>query len=295
MVMAGVDSQPVEYGGLMSPRELPDVTSDPLPLPELPAHLRPLADEIIHRGPEGLAALFGYIVEQTANDPTWNRLISETFAGTSLLPAGVPTDLDDGLIYKVKITLRGVRPAIFREVEIPNISLGELHEVIQTAMGWDDAHPHCFTIDGEEYGELNEEMSYDAWLDEESLSLGQLVETDQRKFTYEYDFGDSWSHDILISKPKPPQKDVVYPRVVKGELACPPEDCGGIWGYMQICELLNTPQADRSPDDKERMEWVGEFDPQQFSLETATNGLQELLAPIMPDSLKPKKSRPKSR
>lgn len=278
----------------MSPDEQPDDLPESLPLPELPPHLKPLADEIIQQGPTGLAALFGYIVQQTGNDPQWNALISETFAGTSLFPENADEDLDDGLIYKVKVTLRGFRPAVFREVEIPNMTLGELHGVIQVTMGWQNCHLHCFTIQGEQYGELNPEANYDAWLDEESLSLGLLVQSDQRKFTYEYDFGDSWEHDILISKPKPPQPGAVYPRCLKGELACPPEDCGGIYGYLQICELLNTPKSEWTPDDKQRMDWLGKYDPQQFSLETATKALKKLLDPIMPASLKAKKSRAKS-
>lgn len=279
----------------MSHHDLTDVADDLPPLPELAAHLRPLADEIIQQGPGGLAVFFGYLVEQTQSDPRWQAMIGETLTATGLIPADEPEDLDDGLIYKVKITLRGMRPAIFREVEVPNITLGELHQVIQRVMGWGNCHLHCFTIGGEQYGELNDDMNYDAWEDEESLSLGELVQSDQRKFTYEYDFGDSWDHDILISKPKPPQKGVVYPRVVKGELACPPEDCGGIWGYLQICDLLKTPKSEWSPDDKERMDWLSKFNPQEFSVEKTTKELQKLLAPITPASMKPKKSRPKSR
>lgn len=279
----------------MSQHALTDFASDLPPLPELSSHLRPLADEIIQQGPEALAALFGYLVAKTADDPRWNAVLSETLPALGLLPGEESQNLDDGLIYKVKITLRGFRPAVFREVEIPNMTLGELHTVIQRVMGWSNSHLHCFTIGGEQYGELNEGMDYDAWLDEESLSLGELVESDQRKFTYEYDFGDSWDHDILISKPKPPQKDVVYPRVVKGELACPPEDCGGVWGYLQICDLLNTPKSEWSPDDKERMGWVGKFDPQAFSVEATTKAIQQLLDPIMPASLKSQKTCPKSR
>lgn len=275
----------------MSKRKLSEDVADSLGMPQLPARLRPLVDELIQLGPSYLPALFHYLVEQTANDSRWTEVIQDALADMHPAAVAEPDDLSDGLIYKVKITLRGVRPAIFREVEVPNITLGELHEVIQTAMGWHNGHLHCFTIDREQYGPLNEDMSYDAWQDEESLSLGELVKMDQRKFTYEYDFGDSWEHDILISKPKPPQAGVVYPRVVKGELACPPEDCGGIWGYLQICEILKKSKTEWTKNEKERMEWLENYDPQEFSADETTKELQKLLAPIT----KPKTSRPKSR
>jgi hypothetical protein len=209
----------------------------------------------------------------------------ETFFGESM-------DLDDGLVYKVKITLKGLRPAVFRELEVPNMTLGDLHQVIQAAMGWDFSHPHCFTIDKEEYGELNPDDPYDAWQDEETVSLGQLIQADRRKFTYEYDFGDSWMHDILISKPKAPQPGVFYPRCIKGELACPPEDCGGIHGYLQICQLLEKPSAEWSTVDEEYFSWIKNFDPQAFSVDDANSYLKSLYSPPEPP---PKKKKSKAK
>lgn len=280
----------------MSFLSLHDDSSDLPPLPELSPKLQSLAEAVIEEGPHSLIALFGYILTKTNQDERWNSAITDAMKEAGISPEaffGEPMDLDDGLIYKVKITLRGFRPAVYRELEVPNMTLGELHQVIQAAMGWQFSHQHCFTINKEEYGELNPDLPYDAWQDEEAVSLGQLVQADRRKFTYEYDFGDSWVHDILISKPKAPLPDVFYPRCIKGELACPPEDCGGFPGYLQLCELLQTPESAWSDDDKEYMSWMGKFDPQAFSVEGTSLSLKSLWTP--PESPPKKKNKSKAK
>jgi hypothetical protein len=237
--------------------------------------MKSFADAVIAEGPLTLVALFGYILERTSDDPRWDKLLSEAAAG--IVPKALfsaEEDLDDGNVYKVKITLKGVRPAIFREVEVPNMTLGDLHEVIQTAMGWENAHPHCFTIEREEFGPILDDQSFVSWDDEETVSLGELVDSDCRRFTYEYDFGDSWVHEILVGKPRSPRPGVFYPRCIKGEFACPPEDCGGVLGYVALCEALATPKSEWTEDEKEQMEMFGRFDPNRFSIDEVNRALR---------------------
>jgi|GEM_PF-1837345 len=247
-------------------------------LPPLSPSSLKTAQELIEAGPVSFLAFFAHIVEQASERDEWQSFLNHSPADMSTVEMFATLgmddddddadDLDDGLIYRVKITLRGFRPAVYREVEVPNCTLGDLHVVIQAAMGWTNSHLHAFRVGPTEYGPVDDDFGMGGdWDDEDSVSLRELVDKDQRKFLYEYDFGDSWEHDILISKPKPPKKGQTYPHCVKGELACPPEDCGGIYGYLEICDLLNMPKSEWDSDQKERMSWLGKFDPQAFSIE----------------------------
>jgi hypothetical protein len=103
-------------------------------------------------------------------------------------------------------------------------SLNELHDIIQIAMGWEDEHMHAFVIDGEEYG--NPRIGSEAEYDSRFVRLSKIMEQGHTRFRYDYDFGDDWKHIIEVEKTLPAEKGVCYPRYVKGERACPPEDCG---------------------------------------------------------------------
>ena len=155
-------------------------------------------------------------------------------------------------------------------------------------MGWTNSHLHSFRIGNDYLGPIDAEGVNDDWYDEDSAILSDLVADDRRRMIYEYDFGDGWEHDILISKPKSPKPGVFYPRCIKGELACPPEDCGGVWGYMELCELLNMPKAEWNDDQTAQMEWLGDFDPQAFSVNEVNQAFQEMFAPPEPPKKKPK-------
>ena len=172
---------------------------------------------------------------------------------------------------QLTVTLRNVKPKIWRRLEVPaSLTLRELHAVIQTAMGWQDYHLHLSDVDGVLYGDVGE-IEDRPLGDEESFTVGQAAEA-VSEFSYEYDFGDGWQHDIR-SELVLPSVGTGTPRLIDGARACPPEDCGGPWGYQQLLEVL----ADRSDDEHERMlEWVGgELDAEAFDL-AATNAYLEL-------------------
>ncbi len=141
------------------------------------------------------------------------------------------------IVYQLKIVLQGVRPQIWRRVQVPaDIALDELHLVLQAAMGWTNSHLHSFTFGEHRYtmpyepGDL-EELQME---DECEMCLSELITQPKQTFGYDYDFGDNWEHLVTLEKILPAAPAVKYPLCFTGKRACPPEDCGGIWG-MQIC------------------------------------------------------------
>ena len=165
----------------------------------------------------------------------------------------------------LKVTLRGTKPPVWRRLLIPGeMTLGDLHQAIQAAMGWHDSHLHAFDIAGREYGDPD---SVDDVADEERLTLNGVLNSGVTRFTYTYDFGDNWEHTVLIERTRRPLEAGSYPACIAGKRNCPPEDCGGPWGYQDLLAVLADPAH---PDHPERVEWVGEdFDPEEFAIEVA--------------------------
>jgi hypothetical protein len=182
-----------------------------------------------------------------------------------------------GAIYQFKVTLKGSDPPIWRRIQVPDCTLGELHEVLQVVMGWEDCHLHQFIVRGECYGTLRAEDTLldEEMHDEESISISQIVKMGHKaRFTYEYDFGDSWKHEIVLEKTLEPEPKVKYPRCIEGERACPPEDCGGVWGYAEFLEVISDPNHESHED---MLEWIGgEFHPERFDLDGVNRELRRL-------------------
>lgn len=177
-------------------------------------------------------------------------------------------------IYSLKITLKGSKPPIWRRVEVPDCTLGQLHNIIQQAMGWHSCHLWMFTIGGDSYSEPMDdpyaEESED--LDAGKYRLGQFVAAGVKKFEYQYDFGDSWDHTIAVEKSPDRDANAKYPRCVAGAGACPPEDCGGLWGYYHLLEVMANP---KHAEHDELSEWVGGgFDPEAFDVEAVNRHLR---------------------
>lgn len=109
---------------------------------------------------------------------------------------------------------------------------------------------------------------------EQRVKLNQIVTGEKFKFIYEYDFGDSWRHVLLVEKILPVDHQQQYPVCIKGKRACPPEDVGGVWGYATFLEALANPEH---PDHKMYVEWVGdEFDAEYFDLDEINRRLARL-------------------
>jgi len=184
---------------------------------------------------------------------------------------GLTTAKSTDVIYQIKITLRNIKPPIWRRIQIPDCTLADLHEYLQAAFGWGNYHLHEFEIDREHFGPFDP----DAWrcaaevLDEAMFTLGKLLKHSGRKprWLYTYDFGDGWKHEILIEGSQLADPAAKYPRCVKGSRACPPEDCGGPWGYEDYIDAIADPTHDRHG---EMLEWRGPYDPEAFDAEQAT-------------------------
>lgn len=180
-------------------------------------------------------------------------------------------------IYQVKVTLKGSKPPIWRRLEVEaDTRLDRLHDILQVAMGWTNSHLHQFIVGRTFYGELHPD--YDGWgadmLDEKKVKLSQLATREGFKFIYEYDFGDSWEHELLLEKILVPEVGINYPRCVKGKRACPPEDVGGVWGYESFLEAIRDPNH---PEHLDMLDWLGEdFDPEAFNLAETNDALATL-------------------
>lgn len=191
-------------------------------------------------------------------------------------PATSPGTLGQpvNLIYQLKITLNDVVPAVWRRIQVPaGITLFRLHEILQRTMPWADSHMHQFIVGRTAYRLTHCGLGMDARSDR-SVTLAAVAPTLKRRFIYEYDFGDSWQHEVVVENILPRDPAVHYPICLAGERACPPEDCGGWPGYDSLLEASGHPEH---PDYDEMLWWLGEqFDPEAFDLAKISKALARL-------------------
>ncbi len=168
-------------------------------------------------------------------------------------------------IYQIKVTLERIRPPIWRRLLVPStVLLSRLHEILQIAMGWFDCHLHMFEARGQTYGVPDPESPLNI-RNETTVKLDQVLVQAKDAMFYEYDFGDGWRHKIVLEKVLAPIPETRTPLCIAGARACPPEDCGGPWGYANLLEVLANPSH---PEHEELREWVGDqFDPAHFDLD----------------------------
>lgn len=182
--------------------------------------------------------------------------------------------------YQLRIVLMHTKPPIWRRVLVPpTMHLDTLHHLIQAVMGWEDRHLHMFRKGKERYSML------DPWrnqfrmpgtpreLDERKYRIHHLLEREGDSLIYIYDFGDSWDHKVTLQKILPYKRGSRLPACISGRRRCPPEDCGGVWGYEEMLESLADPKAE---DHEHVKEWIGEdFDPEGFSAKEVDRELAE--------------------
>lgn len=181
-------------------------------------------------------------------------------------------------VFQFKITLLGVKPPIWRRIQVQDGTLDDLHDHIQMAMGWTNSHLHQFEIQGQVYGDpelLDDGFGPLKFGDSKMTRLSAVLPRTSKRFVfrYIYDFGDSWEHEILFEGEIPFDAKARYPRCISGKRACPPEDCGGIWGYGDLLEILSNPDHE---EHRERLRWMGgPFDPEAFDPSVTTTKMQE--------------------
>ena len=176
------------------------------------------------------------------------------------------------MIYQLKIELKHTKTKIWRRIQVnSDISLNELHHIIQISMGWTNSHLYSFILD--DVGFTVKEYDDDSvkYADARKYSLEKLKIVEP--FEYIYDFGDYWEHEITIEK-KIEGKKLVNPVCLKAEGRCPPEDIGGTHGFDEFLEIME----DKShPERESYIEWYGsEFNPSQVDLNQINNDLTKL-------------------
>lgn len=167
-------------------------------------------------------------------------------------------------VHRVKVTLRRTNPPIWRRFEVPSdLTLDRLHHVIQDGFGWQRDHMWVFETPSGRFGVPDADLGFRSAA---SKKLRGVAAMRGDRIRYEYDFGDSWEHDIVVEAVQTAEPGLAYPRCTAGKLAGPPEDCGGIGGYYSLLEILADPSCDEHAD---RLEWLGldspaDFDPDSF-------------------------------
>lgn len=178
-------------------------------------------------------------------------------------PVPLPRPSDAGDVFQLKITLLDTKPPIWRRVLVDSGStLDHLHDVIQAAFGWRNYHLHEFEVGPNRYGVPDPDEDWGEPPQDERRTRLDAIAGEGSSFRYTYDFGDSWDHRVLVEKVLPADTTPTVPVCIAGRLACPPEDCGGPWGYRELLEILADPTH---PEHDERREWLGRpFDPEAF-------------------------------
>ncbi len=179
-------------------------------------------------------------------------------------------------VYQLEVTLQNIEPPVWRRILVDGSrTLDHVHEVIQAAFGWWNYHLHEFGVDGARYGVPDPDD--DSWglpLHDERVTRLDSITSDGTTFDYTYDFGDGWDHKIVVEKVLPAE-GVTVPTCTGGRRACPPEDCGGAWGYEELVRILADPFH---PDHREKREWIGRpFDPEAFDPADFQANLREVL------------------
>ncbi len=179
-------------------------------------------------------------------------------------------------VFQLKVTLDGIRPSIWRRIQVRgDITLFKLHKILQVVMGWYNCHLHQFVINGESYSVISIEadMLGDDFKEEKRFKLSRVIPGEKFKFTYEYDFGDGWSHTILVEKIFRPLEELKAPVCLDGKRSAPPEDCGGKGGYHDVLKALRNPSR---PKNAELLEWLDEYNPEYFDADVVNERLAKI-------------------
>lgn len=175
-------------------------------------------------------------------------------------------------VFQLKITMVETKPIIWRRILVDSDTLlVDLHKIIQTTIGWSNAHLHIFNDGKNDYAPI--ELEVDNSLDSNKVNLNKIFKKVEQSILYEYDFGDSWSHEVYLEKIIETEEEMQLPTCLDGARKCPPEDCGGVWGFKDFLKIISNP---KDPQYKEMKEWLGgEYDPNYFKLEEINAQLKE--------------------
>jgi len=181
-------------------------------------------------------------------------------------------------VYQVQVELLHTEPKIWRRLLVPpHFTLRRFHQALQAAMGWTNSHLHEFRVGLQTYGapdKDNDSFGITRRKDERHVLLRELLPHIGSRAFYTYDFGDSWEHEVALEKLRKFDPGAIYPVCIAGEMACPPEDCGGLPGYCQLLEAIRDPRHEQHA---EVLELLGQgYDPLRFPLDQVNRRLQRL-------------------
>jgi len=177
--------------------------------------------------------------------------------------------MKEKVVYQLKVTLRGIRPPIWRRVLVrSDLTLNQLHDVLQLVMGWRNSHLHQFRVGRTYFGTPDPELPFEVH-SEKRIRLNEVLRRPKARMVYEYDFGDGWEHDVVLEAVIGAEPRGRYPIVLAGKRRCPPEDVGGVGGYYGFLEAIRNP---KHPEHREMKTWWGglynpdEFNPQEINV-----------------------------
>ena len=168
--------------------------------------------------------------------------------------------------HVLRVSLRFVEPVVWRRITIDSeMPLPKFAQVLERAMGRDGTHLHLFDVGGVLFGNTDHDAPH--LINEKAARVDHLLPRVESSLRWDYDFGDSWAHDVVVEAIEPINPKTKYPVVLDGERACPPEDVGGPPGYEELLRVLSNP---KHKEHKQMVEWVPKaFDPAVFDLVAA--------------------------
>ena len=174
--------------------------------------------------------------------------------------------------YVLRVALQDIQPPIWRRLRVSGATtLKQMHRIIQEAMGWHNQHLYAFRVGDQAYGEPDAETSC---APAGAITLAEALPHQGSTCTYEYDFGDGWVHVVVVECITPDAVPAEAPACLAGARACPPEDCGGAFGYQR---LLATLADSAHPQHAALRAWAGgAFDAEHFALAEANRQLGRL-------------------
>lgn len=178
------------------------------------------------------------------------------------------------MIFQFKIQIKGItKPPVWRRITIPaHYTFDQFHIAIQVAFGWSNSHLYQFSKSGYSTPPFITIPEEEVWIgdaakiDSLKTKLSDVFSEEKQKFTYIYDFGDDWTHSIVLEKIT--DEHSLFPQVLAGKGACPLEDIGGVWGYEDFKEGKI---GGSEEDYQEFLEWNGldKWDSKFFDLDEA--------------------------
>ena len=216
-----------------------------------------------------------------------NARISKTVKKMAQAREGIVCYKHNDPIVTLKVTLLDSPYPIWRRFGVQSIAtFRDLHMAVLSVMGWDGSHLWQFKVGQQIIGDCDllemDPRDDTGFIDAETYTLGDAIAANVKTFGYTYDFGDNWQHKVTIEKVGPGDTDIaIYPVMLDHKGRCPPDNVGGIGGFVRFLETMGDPKS--SAFKKAKIWNGGVFDP---------NAVEYRVTAIRLDSLAMKLQKP---